>query len=158
MIRHFKNHFLSILAGINAAFPPYLRDLLLPQAKPTVNLLCQATINPKISAWQYFNNGCFDFNKTPIPSGLQGAYPCQACNMQVMGLQCKARLLCWPCIRPLQVLRIGEIGDKSEGHLQHGGVQACLSPNSGSIGGGQNHKRILSDGRGITKCTPSNIQ
>jgi hypothetical protein len=65
MIRHFKNHFLSILAGVNAAFPPYLRDLLLSQAKPTVNLLRQATINPKISAWQYFN-GPFDFNKTPI--------------------------------------------------------------------------------------------
>jgi hypothetical protein len=53
MIRHFKNHFLSILAGVDAMFPPYLWDLLLPQAKLTVNLLRQATINPKISAWEY---------------------------------------------------------------------------------------------------------
>jgi len=30
MIRHFKNHFLSILAGVDTAFPPYLWDLLLP--------------------------------------------------------------------------------------------------------------------------------
>jgi hypothetical protein len=65
MIRHFKNHFLSILAGVNAAFPLYLWDLLLPQAKLTVNLLHQATIDPKISAWEYFN-GPFDFNKTPL--------------------------------------------------------------------------------------------
>jgi hypothetical protein len=30
MIWNFKNHFLSILAGVDAAFPPYLWDLLLP--------------------------------------------------------------------------------------------------------------------------------
>jgi hypothetical protein len=65
MIWHFKNHFLSILAGVNAAFPPYLWDLLLPQAKLTANLLRQATIDPKISTWEYFN-GPFDFNKTPL--------------------------------------------------------------------------------------------
>jgi hypothetical protein len=35
MIRHFKTHFLSSLAGVDAAFPPYLWDLLLPQAKLT---------------------------------------------------------------------------------------------------------------------------
>jgi hypothetical protein len=65
MIRHFKNHFLSILAGVNAACLPYLWDLLLPHAKLTDNLLCQATINPKISTREYFN-GRFDFNKTPL--------------------------------------------------------------------------------------------
>jgi hypothetical protein len=55
MIRHFKNHFLSIFAGVDAAFPSYLWDLLLPQAKLTTNLLCQATANPKILVWEYFN-------------------------------------------------------------------------------------------------------
>jgi hypothetical protein len=64
-IRHFKNHFLSILVGVDATFPPYLWGLLLPQAKLTVNLLRQSTINPKISAWEYFN-GPFDFNKKPL--------------------------------------------------------------------------------------------
>ncbi len=65
MIRHFKNHFLSILAGVDSTFPPYLWDLLLPQAKMSVNLLRQATINLKISVWGYFN-GPFDFNKAPL--------------------------------------------------------------------------------------------
>jgi hypothetical protein len=65
MIRHFKNHFLFILAGVNATFPPYLWDLLLPQAKLTVNLLRQNKINPKISTWE-FVNGPFDLNKTPL--------------------------------------------------------------------------------------------
>jgi hypothetical protein len=50
----FKDHFLAILAGVNSAFPPYLWDLLLPQAKLTLSLLHQATLNPQISAWEFF--------------------------------------------------------------------------------------------------------
>ncbi len=65
--QYLKNHFLSILAGVDATFLPYLWDLLLPQAKLTLNLLQQATINPKISAREYFN-GLFDFNKSPLAS------------------------------------------------------------------------------------------
>jgi hypothetical protein len=64
-ISAFKNHFLAILAGVNAAFPPYFWDLLLPQAKLTLNLLQQATLNPRISAWEFFQ-GPFNFNKTPL--------------------------------------------------------------------------------------------
>jgi hypothetical protein len=64
-IRTFKDHFLVILSGINAAFPPYLWDLLLPQAKLTLNLLRQSTLNPRISAWEFFQ-GPFDLNKTPL--------------------------------------------------------------------------------------------
>jgi hypothetical protein len=70
-IHTFKNHFLAILAGVDAAFPPYLWDLLLPQAKLTLNLLHQSTLNPRISAWEFFQ-GPFDFNKTPLgPVGCQ---------------------------------------------------------------------------------------
>ncbi len=36
-----------LLAGVDAAFPPYLWDLFLPKAELTVDLLRQATINPK---------------------------------------------------------------------------------------------------------------
>jgi hypothetical protein len=57
--------FLAILAGVDAAFPPYLWDLLLPQAELTLNLLRQSTLNPWISAWEFFQ-GPFDFNKTPL--------------------------------------------------------------------------------------------
>ncbi len=64
-IRTFKSHFLSILAGVDTAFPPYLWVLLLPQAELTLNLLCQSTLNSQISAWEYFQ-GPFDFNKTPL--------------------------------------------------------------------------------------------
>jgi hypothetical protein len=61
----FKNHFLLILAGIDAAFPLNLWYLLLPQAELTLNLLWQATLNLQISAWE-FCQGPFDFNKTPL--------------------------------------------------------------------------------------------
>jgi hypothetical protein len=61
----FKDHFLAILAGIDSAFPPYLWDLLLTQAELTPNLLCQAMLSPRISAWEFFQ-GPFDFNKTPL--------------------------------------------------------------------------------------------
>ncbi len=64
-IRTFKSHFLSILAGVDSVFPPYLWDLLLPQAELTLNLLWQSTLNPRISAWEYFQ-GPFDFNKMPL--------------------------------------------------------------------------------------------
>ena len=64
-IRTFKDHFLAILAGVDATFPPYLWDLLLPQAELTLNLLRQSVLNPRISAWEYFQ-GPFDFNKTPL--------------------------------------------------------------------------------------------
>jgi hypothetical protein len=61
----FKDHFLAILASINATFPPYLWDLLLLQAELTLNLLQQAALNPWISAWDFFQ-GPFDFNKMPL--------------------------------------------------------------------------------------------
>jgi hypothetical protein len=61
----FKDHFLAILAGADSTFPPYLWDLFQPQAELTLNLIHQATLNPKISAWEFFQ-GPFDFNKTPI--------------------------------------------------------------------------------------------
>jgi hypothetical protein len=61
----FKDHFLAILAGVDLAFPPYLWDLLLLQAELTCNLLRQATLNPWISAWEFFQ-GPFDLNKMPL--------------------------------------------------------------------------------------------
>jgi hypothetical protein len=64
----FKDHFLAILAGINSAFPPYLWDLLLPQTAFTLNLLRQATLNPRISAWEFFQ-GPFNFNNSPLATG-----------------------------------------------------------------------------------------
>ena len=69
-IRKFKSHFFSILAGVAPYFPRHLWDLLLPQTEMTLNLLRQATANPAISAWEYFN-GKFNYNATPLgPLGI----------------------------------------------------------------------------------------
>ena len=54
-IRTFKAHFLAILAGVNRAFPSSLWDTLLPHTELTLKLLCQATLAPDISAWEYYN-------------------------------------------------------------------------------------------------------
>jgi hypothetical protein len=64
-IHTFKDHFLAILASVDSAFLPYLWDLLLPQAELTLNILCQAMLNPRISTWEFFQ-GPFDFNRTPL--------------------------------------------------------------------------------------------
>jgi hypothetical protein len=64
-IRTFKDHFLAIVAGVDKAFPPYLWDLLLPHAELMLNLLCQSSLNPWISAWEFFH-GPFGFKMTPL--------------------------------------------------------------------------------------------
>ena len=69
-IRTFKAPFLAILADVAPDFPRHLWDLLLPQTKMTLNLMRQATANPAISAWEYFN-GKFNYNATPLgPLGI----------------------------------------------------------------------------------------
>jgi hypothetical protein len=62
-IQTFKAHFLVIIAGLPPAFPRYLWDLLLPQTELTLNLLCQSSITPSMSAWEHFN-GPFNYNAT----------------------------------------------------------------------------------------------
>ena len=64
-IQTFKSHFISILAGVDPAFPMSLWDCLLPQAVLTLNLLQLANKTPTMSAYQYVN-GPFDYNATPL--------------------------------------------------------------------------------------------
>lgn len=64
-IQTFKAHFLSILACINDSFPNYPRDKLLPQMEATLNLFCQATIAPSISAWVY-SHGPSNYDAKPL--------------------------------------------------------------------------------------------
>ena len=49
-IKLFKNHFLSIMSGVDEAFPTHLWDKLLPQAELTLNLLRQSNATPSVSA------------------------------------------------------------------------------------------------------------
>ena len=56
----FKAHFLEIRAGLDHNFPNFMWDNLLVHTELTINLLQQATLNPSMSAWEYFN-GAFDY-------------------------------------------------------------------------------------------------
>ena len=64
-IKHFKNHFISILAGVDPSFPTTLWDKLLPQAELTLNLLRQSKSIPTVSARSHLF-GTFDFNRMPL--------------------------------------------------------------------------------------------
>ena len=70
-IQTFKAHFLAILAGVAPYFPRNLWDILLPQTEMALNLMRQATSNPTISVWEYFN-GNFNYNSAPL--GLLGIF------------------------------------------------------------------------------------
>ena len=64
-IRNFKAHFISVLAGVDHTFTKFMWNNLLVQTEQTTNLLRQATLNPSMSAWEYFN-GAFYFTATPL--------------------------------------------------------------------------------------------
>jgi hypothetical protein len=71
VIRNFKAHFLSVLAGVAKDFPPSLWDQLQPQTEITLNLLHQSNTMPAISAYAHLN-GPFDYNKMPLaPMGCE---------------------------------------------------------------------------------------
>ena len=61
----FKSHFLAILTGVDLDFPKYMWDNLLVQTVLTINLLRQATLNPRMSEWEYYN-GALDYSATPF--------------------------------------------------------------------------------------------
>ena len=72
-IKAFKQHFLSILAGLPDGFPWSLWGRLLPQTEVTLNLLCQANATSTVSAYAHMY-GNFDCNRMPLaPVGC----PCQ---------------------------------------------------------------------------------
>ena len=64
-IKNFKAHFISVLAGVNGNFPIRLWDKLLLQVELTLNLLRQANVNLKLSAYAYLF-GNFDYNQLPL--------------------------------------------------------------------------------------------
>ena len=66
-IRTFKAYFLVILAGVDPDFPKYMWDNMLAQTELTINPLSQETLNPRMSAWEYYN-GIFDYSATPLGS------------------------------------------------------------------------------------------
>lgn len=70
-IQIFKNHFITILAGVNSQFPKNEWDQLLPQAEITINLLRSSRINHNLSANEQME-GTFNYNKTPLaPLGIK---------------------------------------------------------------------------------------
>ena len=107
-IRTFKDHFLVILFGADPLLPPYLWDLLLPQAELTLNLLRQVALNPWMSAWEFLQ-GPFDFNKTLLgPIGchlLIHTKPNTSCSRDFCA---KKRILHWTSAGFILVLQASQ--------------------------------------------------
>jgi hypothetical protein len=64
-IQTFKNHFKSVLAGVDDSFSMRLWDKLLPQVILTLNLLQQSNMAPTILVYAYVNSP-FDYNAMPL--------------------------------------------------------------------------------------------
>ena len=64
-IQTFKNHFKSVLAGVDDSFSMRLWDKLLPQVILSLNLLRQSNVAPTISVYADVN-GPFDYNAMPL--------------------------------------------------------------------------------------------
>ena len=60
-----KAHFSPVLYGVDPDFPKFMWYKQLGQIELTINHLRQATLNPRISAQEYFN-GAFDYASTPL--------------------------------------------------------------------------------------------
>ena len=113
-IRTFKNNFISILAGVDPSFPPYLWDLLLPQAELTLNLLRQSSLNPKISAWEYFN-GPFDFNKTPLgPVGCRVLIHAKPATRRSWDFRAKEGFYIGPALDSYRCFKLVKMDTKSQ--------------------------------------------
>ncbi len=158
MIRHFKNHVFSSLTGVNTVFPPYLRDLLLPQAKLTVNLLHQATINPKISAWEYFN-GPFDFNKTPLaPMGCRVLIHAKHAMCQSWDYRAKQGFYVGPALDHYRCYKLMKLETKQKVisgtvEFRHAYLQIPVGLADDKI---INGLQVMAGA--LQKCTPTNIK
>ena len=70
-IQDFKNHFISVRSGTDAAYPANCWHHLLEHIEVTLNLLCASRYNPKVNAYTIIR-GLFDFNRTPLaPAGCK---------------------------------------------------------------------------------------
>ena len=70
-IRTFKDHFLAMLAGIDPMYPADRWDLLLPQAKLTLNLFQPTAAANATSAWEVLF-GKYNFDAIPLgPAGCR---------------------------------------------------------------------------------------
>ena len=69
-IQTWKAHAIGVYSGMSEKCPLAIWDLLLPQIDMQVNLLRQANVAPKVSAWAYMH-GQHDFNRHPLaPLGI----------------------------------------------------------------------------------------
>jgi hypothetical protein len=89
-IQTFKNHFVSILGGVDDRFPLSLWCHLVQQVKLTINLLQQSNVAPKVSAYAHGHRQ--HDHETPICTpGMRGNGPGQTQEQMILGRSCRHR-------------------------------------------------------------------
>lgn len=71
VIRHWKNHFIAVLATAHPSFPLEQWDLLVPHSEVTFNTLRPFGPNRSLSAYEGIHGSPFDFDRFPL--GILGA-------------------------------------------------------------------------------------
>ncbi len=126
----FKDHFLAILAGVDAAFPPYRAH---PQSASSIQAessdQCMGVVSGALRLQ----------HNTIRPSWLSGPHPCQTGNLTILGLPCQEWLLHWSGHGFLPLLQACQCGYQEPSHLRYSGVLTFLSFHPGSIYRRQNH-------------------
>ena len=65
-IRYYKNHFISMLATVHPDCPMSLWDQFVPQSEITANHFIPWLPDPRLSAYEGFHGGTFDFSRYPL--------------------------------------------------------------------------------------------
>jgi hypothetical protein len=104
-IRTFKDHFLTILAGVAPTYPKDRWDLLLPQAELTLNLL-RPSNNPTCSAWESLF-GAYTFDATPMgPAGCRVLIHTKAAIQRSWENRCHDGFFIGPALTHYQCYRV----------------------------------------------------
>ena len=101
-IQAWKYYFKARLASVDPNFPLTEWDYLVEQANITLNLLCTAQSNPKLLAYTYLF-GKFNSLATTLDPPERNSRTCQAFSAQHTGNKWVGYVVCWPCIKSLQM-------------------------------------------------------
>jgi hypothetical protein len=114
-IRTFKNHFLAILAGVDAAFPPYLWDLLLPGTSQTHPQSSSSIHAQPSDQCMGVLSGAFRFQQdTTRSSWLSGPHPCKPATRRSWDSRAKNGFYIGPDMDSYRCFKLGNGDTKSQ--------------------------------------------
>ena len=119
VIQTWKNHFIAGLSSVDPTFPMSEWYRLVQQGELTLNLLRNARVNPKLSAWTYLF-GKLNYNDTPLaPPGTKFNVACENTQERIVGSTQSDCILHGTSNAPLQMLYCIFPKDKNRTNNRH---------------------------------------